>query len=169
MGRSPHLILGFSHTSTPQARRRREVDTEVKADGLRPVRDRDRDHVQALDAREVVGIAGIDREAVGESRRGDQRIVGAHGRSPSCSTERGGDPAEGPCRARVESEGVEIRFGLLKVRLSRDALFVGGRDQGPTDNSARVIAVINGPTGSNSGSSIWGKGRRVLVSSTPHS
>ncbi len=97
---------------------------------LRPIRDRNRDHVQPLDAGEVVGVARVNGEAVGEGRGSDQRIVGACGRLPSRAAERCRDATEGSRRARVERERVEIRFGLLEVRLSSNAIFLAGRNQG---------------------------------------
>ena len=86
--------------------------------------------VEAFDTGEVVGIARVQREIVGNRRRGNHGVECPRRRFWTCAPKRGGDLAECPSSIRIKGQRVEVRLRLLHVGDSRCALRFGGRDQG---------------------------------------
>lgn len=84
------------------------------------------DHFEFVDRGEVPGVAGVEREVVGDSDGGDHGVVGADGWFASCSAQAGGDSPEASCGVGVERERFEIGFGLLDMGLPCRSFMVGG-------------------------------------------
>src|SRR5579864_9082263 len=90
---------------------------------------RNRDDLQFVDAREIVGTTGVHRQAIGESRCGDHRIVGAGGSFAATAAKRCGHATKSARGSSIKWQGFEIGFGLLHVRLASSTVRLGARDQ----------------------------------------
>jgi hypothetical protein len=86
---------------------------------------------ETRDPGEVIGVAGVEREPVGDRRRSNERVERHGGRLPSRPAQRGGDLAEGACGGRVERQRVEVRLGLLHVRQAAGTLDLVVGHEGP--------------------------------------
>jgi hypothetical protein len=82
----------------------------------------------------IVGVAGVEREPVGDRRRGYQHIERAGGRLPAGSTERRRDLAERVGGGSIERQWIEVRLGLLNARKAAWSSVTSG----PTDSTASV-------------------------------
>ena len=92
---------------------------------------RNSDDLEALDAFEVIGIAGVDCEPVCEGRGRDHGVIGPSCRLAADPSKRRRDLAECSCCAGVERQGVEVRFRLLEVRLPCSAYILVHGNQRP--------------------------------------
>jgi len=89
----------------------------------------DGDHREFLDPGEVAGVAGVKGEIVGYGDRSDHRVVGTCRWFPARSSQSSSYPTEAAGCGSVERQRVEIRFGLLEVRLPGGPFLVGGCHQ----------------------------------------
>ena len=92
--------------------------------GSRRRRDRDSDHREAVDAREVGWIAGIDGKAVGEAVAA---IIASYARASTLRPAREGKRRRGrTCEPRrVKGQRVEVGLGLLHMGLARGSFGIG--------------------------------------------
>jgi hypothetical protein len=128
----------------------------------------DLDKFELVDAPEVVGIHGIQRQSSRDGGGGDHCVVSARAGLASCTSEFGGHLAEGSSGRCIERERVEIGFGLLEMRLPGRTLRVGLGDQWADRQLGRVItAVIIGTAGRRVASVSRGRRTTVLVSRIP--
>ena len=78
---------------------------------------RHRVQIQCGNALEVLGIAGVERKAVGDGGRGDESVIRACRPLAAGGAKGHRHCAESTGRCRVEGDGVKVVFGLLKMRL----------------------------------------------------
>lgn len=100
--------------------------------------------IEILDASEVAGVTGVERDGLGNRGGGYETIVRARRRFAACGAQRGSYPSECTRCGRVERDGLEVCLCLLQV----DSLAVRSSSVrarcGPTDSSASVTALITG-------------------------
>lgn len=93
--------------------RRRPVLPGVQNPSLLRVRVGDRAEFQPWDTREVVWVAGVERNSMCDCARGNKRVVRARNRlAPRCAQRRG-NAAKCPPAIAVERNDVKVSLGLL--------------------------------------------------------
>ncbi len=95
----------------------------------RVVRVRDGDQRKFVDSSEVSGVAGMEREIVGDGDGGDHGVVGACGWFAARVSETCGNSTEAAGCVCVKRQRFEIGFGLLDVCLSGGSFAIGRRDK----------------------------------------
>ena len=130
--------LGLSPRAVTSSCAGRSWSTSARGRGMRGgsgigSRDLDCDDLQTVDALEVPGVRRVQRQAVRRSRppRSSRRRCVRWASAPPRSTQRRGDPPEGPRRRGVERQRVERCLRLLEMRLTHTALLIGSRHQRP--------------------------------------
>ena len=80
------------------------------------------DNLEPFDELEVGRVHREEGEVLGQSDRGDERVVRTRCGSAACSAETGGDGPEAAGRGRIEGKRVERGLGQLQVRLADTSL-----------------------------------------------
>ncbi len=97
--------------------------------GESAVRVRHGDDCETVDAREVVWVAGVDRQVVDEGGRSNHRIERAGRRLPPGPAQRRRNLTEPSSGRRVEHQWDKVRLGLLQMSLAGSPLFRGPGDE----------------------------------------
>jgi hypothetical protein len=85
--------------------------------------------LKAFDPIEVVGIASIEREIVGDGDGSNHRVVRTGGCLATHVPQGRSHSAEGAGRSVIERQGLEVGLGLLNVSLSSRSLLFGWGDE----------------------------------------
>ena len=91
---------------------------------------RDRDDHQPIYPREVVWVAGVERQPVRQGNRRDHRVVGPCVRFPAGAPKRRGNLAKCSSRLDIERKRIEVGFCLLEVRKAGGSLGFVRCDEG---------------------------------------
>ena len=123
-------------------------------------------HCETVDAREVVRVAGVDRQVVDEGDRSDHRIERAGGRLPPGPPQRRCNLTEPSSGRRVEHQRDKVRLCLLQMSLAGNGAPPWTCDQRSERELGKGDDAINGSSGSAVASASGPRGARCRLEQT---